>query len=212
MKTLYIDTSSNYLYTGVVEDNQLLGQVKEQLDKDLSIFTLPKIKEMMDKMNIIPNDIDQIMVVDGPGSFTGIRIGMTVAKTYAWALNKKLITISSLEAMSTMAAPLEQFDYLVPIIDARRDYVYSGIYNKDGEVILENAHRKIEVLQRELDKLAKEYVIITNQEVNVKGNIIPYDPNILKIVNTYQNREGINPHQAEPNYLKRTEAEESLAA
>ncbi len=209
MKTLYIDTSSNYLYTAVVSNDQLLGQLKIKLDKELSIFTLPKIKELLETVSLEPNEIDQIMVVDGPGSFTGIRIGMTIAKTYAWALNKKLITISSLEAMSVSE---KGYDFLVPVIDARRDYVYCGIYDKENKVVLHNAHRKIEELQKELDRIPGEYMIITNQELNLIGKKVSYDPDLFKIVQTYKHRTGINPHLAEPNYLKKTEAEESLVA
>ena len=96
----YIDTSSSILVSGLIKDGILIGEIKETLGKDLSTNTLYLIEEMFNECSVDVNDVDKIIVVNGPGSFTGIRIGITIAKTYAWALDKKITTISSLEAMS----------------------------------------------------------------------------------------------------------------
>ena len=125
MRILYIDTSSSYLYTGIVCDGKLISEVQENLQLDLSKLALPKIAEMFSENNLKPNDIDKIIVVNGPGSFTGIRVGLTIAKVYAWSLNIPIIPITSLEAM---ACSCEEDRMLVPIIDARRGYVYGAIY------------------------------------------------------------------------------------
>lgn len=206
MRILYLDTSSSYLYAGIVSNDILIEDVKVKLDKELSIFTLPKIVEMLEKHNLKPNDIDKIIVVNGPGSFTGIRIGITIAKTLAWTLKKEIVTISSLEAM---ALSKEDYSYIVPAINARRGYVFAGVYDQNRQVVIENQHILGKELQKELNKLESDYVIVTNDEVDLEGKKILYNPDILKIVQTYQNKQGINPHAIEPNYLKLTEAEES---
>ena len=72
MKILYIDTTTSYLYTGLVVDGKLLTDIKEDFGKDLSSCALKKISEMLAFNQIHPSDIDKIMVVNGPGSFTGI--------------------------------------------------------------------------------------------------------------------------------------------
>ena len=78
MKYLYIDTSSSFLYTGIVENNKLLAEVKKEYGHNLSEFALQDIVSMMNNLNLTPKDIYKIIVVNGPGSFTGIRIGITI--------------------------------------------------------------------------------------------------------------------------------------
>lgn len=205
MKILYIDTSSSYLYSALLEDTKVLAEVKKEYGQDLSKESLPEIAKLFEKTNIKPKDINKIIVVNGPGSFTGIRIGITIAKTYAWALNLDIITISALEAMSISC--IEKTNH-IPMLDARRGYVYAGIFDKDNNVIFKQKHLKKEELNKEIEKL-DNYVIITNDELDDYKNIVKYDPDISKIVEKTINRKSINPHAVNPEYLKLTEAEES---
>lgn len=207
MRYLYLDTSSSFLYTGVVEDETLLCERKIRFDKDLSTEALITLVTMLEEKNIEPNDIDKIILVNGPGSFTGCRIGITIAKIYAWALNKPICTISSLEAM---ALTDDEFDYHVPLIDARRGYVFAGIYDKDNNAILKDQYIKLSVLETAINNMSDNFTYITNDDFDLKGNIKKYDPDILKIVLKYRDRESVNPHGLDANYLKLTEAEENL--
>ena len=100
MRSLYIDTSSSFLYAGITSDDKVLAECKKRLDHDLSKETLPEIIRLFEIAKLKPEQIDKIIVVNGPGSFTGIRIGITVAKVYAWSLNIPITTITSLEAMA----------------------------------------------------------------------------------------------------------------
>lgn len=205
MRILYIDTTTTYLYTGVVEDNKLLSEIKKEYKKDLSSVTLKNISDMLDSIHLKINDIDKIMVVNGPGSFTGIRIGVTLAKTLAYSLKKEIITISSLEAMALSS---KKNIITIPIIDARRGYVYGAIYDKDNNPILKDQYIKLEVLKLASDNLIDDYTFIGNN--SLVDDIEEYDPNILKIVTTYKDKESINPHLVNPIYLKKTEAEENI--
>ena len=207
MRTLYIDTSSSYLYSAIVDDNNILGEIKEEYGQSLSEVALPRIVSIFNDNNIKPEDIDKIIVVNGPGSFTGIRIGITIAKVYSWSLNIPITTITSLEAMSLSS---ETEKYHVPAIDARRGYVFAAIYDKNNRQILKPQHIKIEDLKQEMSSL-DDYVVITNDEYLDEDfdNIEGYNPNLLKIVNYYKDKEPINPHAINPDYLKLTEAEES---
>ncbi len=206
MKYLYIDTSSNYLYSGLLVKDQLIGEIKKELNQDLSKDALPLIAEMLDKANIKPNEIDKIIVVDGPGSFTGIRIGITIAKVYAYCLNIDITTISSLEAMAVST----QGNIIVPVIDARRDYVYTAIYDNTQKVLLEPQHLKIDNLLEKLTEF-NDYNIITNNEFKCFDITTKYQPNIRNIILTFKDRKNINPHNVNPKYLKQTEAEENLS-
>ena len=203
MRILYIDTTTTYLYTAVVENEELLCEIKKEYKKDLSSVALKNISDMLDSINLKINDIDKIMVVNGPGSFTGIRIGVTIAKTLAYILNKDIITVSSLEAMALSSKKNTQ---VVPIIDARRGYVYGAIYDKNNNPILKDQYIKLDTLLLACNNLIEDYTFIGNSNL---VDMEEYSPNILKIVTTYKNRESLNPHLVNPIYLKKTEAEEN---
>ncbi len=206
MKILYIDTSSNYLYSAIAEDENILAEVKEKFGQSLSEEALPKIVTLFEETNLNPKDIQKIIVVDGPGSFTGIRIGITIAKVYAWSLNIPITTIKSLEAMAVSS---DNKKIHIPMINARRGYVYAAIYGVENEVILKPQHIELKELQKEIEKLSQDYEIISNDEFDTEFAKEAYSPNFSKIIMHFKDRENINPHAVNPEYLKLTEAEES---
>ncbi|MCI8460587.1 MAG: tRNA (adenosine(37)-N6)-threonylcarbamoyltransferase complex dimerization subunit type 1 TsaB [Bacilli bacterium] len=205
MRYLYIDTSSNYLYTAIVEDDKLISEIKEEFGQSLSEVALPKIVSMFEDNNINAKDIDKIIVVNGPGSFTGIRIGITIAKVYAWSLNIPITTITSLEAMSLSSNSNKVH---VPMINARRGYVFAAVYDENNKEIMEPQHIKLDELMEKISKIA-DYEIITNDEFEEINNTSNYSPDLLKVVLQFKDKEVINPHAVNPAYLKLTEAEES---
>jgi len=205
MRILYIDTTTSYLYTGIVVDGKLLSEIKENCGKDLSSVALYKISEMINQNKLTPNDIDKIIVVNGPGSFTGIRVGITIAKTFAYSLNKEITTITSLEAMSLSNDT--DIEFKVPIIDARRGYVFGAIYDNQNNPVLKPQYISLEALKTATNNLIDEYIYISNNSFN-DIEVTEYSPNIEKIVNTYSDKESVNPHSVNPIYLKLTEAEE----
>ena len=205
MRYLYIDTSSSFLYSAIVEDNNLIASIKEDYGQSLSEIALPKIVTMFEENHLSPKDVDKIIVVNGPGSFTGIRIGITIAKVYAWSLNIPITTITSLEAMM-ISNPNETVK--VPMINARRGYVYAAIYDKDNNVLLKPQHLKLEELKKQLNNIS-DYVFISNDEFDEEYELVHYSPDFIKIVDKYKDKESINPHAVNPDYLKLTEAEES---
>lgn len=203
MTLFYIDTTSSYLYTAIVKDNTIIGEIKENLGRNLSIYTVDRVSKMFNDAGMQPSDIDKIMVVNGPGSFTGIRIGVTLAKMFAWGLKKEITTITSLEAMK---CSIKSDKLIVPIINARRNACYSAIY-LDNKCIMNAQYITLEKLNMFLIGLNKDYVFVSNDLFSFET--VRYDPDILNIVNTYKDREGINPHLVNPVYLKLTEAEEN---
>lgn len=209
MKIFYLDTSSNYLYTAILEDTKVISEIKEKLDRDLSSLALFKIEEMFKNNNMDLNDIEKIIVVNGPGSFTGVRIGLTIAKTISWAKKIPIIQISSLEAMALSFK--NKYKYAVPAIDARRNYVFAAIYdNANRNFILKEQYISLNTLEAAMGNLGDDITYISNDKLNTKYSIQEYVPNISYIVENVMNREGINPHSVDANYLKMTEAEENL--
>lgn len=206
MRVLYIDTSSSYLYSAIVQDEELISSISEEYGQSLSEIALPKIVEMFEKNNLSPKDVDKIIVVNGPGSFTGIRIGITIAKVFAWSLNTPITTISSLEAMSVSN---RDGKIHIPMLNARREYVYTAIYNEKGEIIHKPEHIKWDEIKKEIEELSN-YTIISNDEFDWDVEKTSYTPDFVSIVNKFKDKEDINPHAVNPEYLKLTEAEEKL--
>ena len=196
MMYLFIDTSLKYPTVSILKDGKILYLFHEEIDSDMSSKIMPIIDEGFKKINKKIDDIDKIIVVNGPGSFTGIRIGVTIGKTIAWALKKDIITISSLEYMATTNVDT---DYIVPIIDARRGNVFAGIYDRHLNVIKEDSLISLEELKKSIDS---NYTIVSYDLNNV-------DVDVLKVINKHKGDKSLNPHSVNPNYLKLTEAEES---
>ncbi|MGE5456315.1 MAG: tRNA (adenosine(37)-N6)-threonylcarbamoyltransferase complex dimerization subunit type 1 TsaB [Ignavibacteriales bacterium] len=202
MNYLFIDTSSSNVVVAIIKDTNIVSCFNKKVDMDLSVNIFPIITEVFNESKMVPNDIDTIFVVTGPGSFTGVRIGVTIAKTYAWSLKKKIIPISSLEFIAT--TPFDG-EYIVPLIDARRDYVYAGIY--DSKLDIKNKDEYIS-LSELINKVPKDSVYVSYDIINIdhiKPNI-----DIIKIIQKHKNDEDVNPHSLNPDYLKRVEAEENL--
>lgn len=207
MTVFYLDTSSSYLYTAIVQDEKILTSITKKMERDLSKMTLPLISDMFKEAHLSPSDIDKILVVNGPGSFTGVRIGVTIAKIFSWALSKKISVISSLEAMATS---IGNFDYVVPMIDARRGYVFAGIYDQNGKAVMNNQYIQKTTLEIAMDQLPGKVCVISNDDLSCQNfPSFSYKPNYLQIVSRFENNKELNPHLVYPEYLKRTEAEEN---
>jgi len=193
MTYLFIDTANSFIIS-IIKDNKIIYYKNDVSNSDTSSKVMPIIDEAFKGSNLTINDIDKIVVVNGPGSFTGIRVGVTIAKTISYSLNKPLISLSELELLATTNT---NSDYVVPIIDARRGYVFGAIYDKDLNTYFEDSHILLDELKT---KLPNNSVFVDNCD-----NI-----DLIKLINKHESDEPINPHTLNPNYLKKTEAEEKL--
>ncbi len=207
MISLFLDTSSSYFCACIVKDQSVLKSIYVYLEKDMSKYALFKVKEMMDELNLKPNDVDEIIVVNGPGSYTGLRVGVTIAKTYAWGLSKKLAKISSLYVMATSVKD-SSYSYIVPVIDARRGFVFAGIYDKNYNIVMQDSYISIEKLQEFVSKLDGKCIYISREDVK-NLDTINYNPDLENLFNNLK-IDYVEPHLLVPNYLKKTEAEENL--
>ena len=95
MISLFLNTCSNYLNIAILKNNKIIKEKNLELKKDLSALALNEIKRLIEEVKLTPKDIDEIYCVNGPGSFTGIRVGVTISKIFAWSLNKKLYKLSN---------------------------------------------------------------------------------------------------------------------
>lgn len=203
MKSLLINTSTREIVVAIVVDNEIQYLYNEDNVGDLATNLIPIISSAFQNVNMKPNEIDTIFVTNGPGSFTGIRIGVTVAKMMAWSLKIKVVPISSLELMATTKNNKE---YIAPLIDARRGYVYAGLYDNKLNSIIADAYVSLEDFKKKIDD--KDVLYVSHEKLDSEINEPKYD--ILKIVDKHKDDKGINPHKLNPNYLKKAEAEEKL--
>ena len=193
MKYLFIDSATTNLVVAIINDGKIAYIYNNNDNHDTSSKMMPVLAEAFDKAELKPQDIDKIFAVTGPGSFTGIRVGLTVAKTMAYTLNIPIVPISSLEVMASGNGG-------TALINARRGYVFAGTYDND----LNNVYHDSYVLMN--DSLAKPYISYDSFDFET----IKPDIDVLKVVKNHENDEAVNPHTINPNYLKLTEAEEKL--
>ena len=199
---LFIDTSTSYPIVSSIENNNIKAMFNKKIDTDISVSIFSILDTMFKELNITPKDIKKIFIANGPGSFTGTRIGVTIAKVYGYSLNVDLIPVSTLEVL---AGGINK-DYIVPVIDARRGFVYAGIYDKDLNKIVDDRYISLDKLKEELE--GKDYVFVSYDDI--AGSIKP-KIDLIKVINKHEKDIPVNAHGLNPNYLKKTEAEEKLS-
>lgn len=199
---LFIDTSTSYPIVSIIENNNIKAMFNKKIDTDISVSIFSILDTMFKELNITPKNIKKIFIANGPGSFTGTRIGVTIAKVYGYSLNVDLIPVSTLEVL---AGGVNK-DYIVPVIDARRGFVYAGIYDKDLNKIVDDRYISLDKLKEELE--GKDYVFVSYDDID--GSIKP-KINLIKVINKHEKDIPVNAHGLNPNYLKKTEAEEKLS-
>src|SRR3989304_2738806 len=126
MKILAIDTSTPSESIALLEDDQLIAELTTCIQKTHAQRLLPSIKTLLDNIGTKPEHTDGFALAIGPGSFTGLRIGLSTIKGLAWSLNKKVAGISTLEALA-MNLPYSDKP-VFPMLDARKKEVYAAVY------------------------------------------------------------------------------------
>ena len=202
MISLFIDTSFSNVSISIVEDNKILSLIERSIPNMHSVYTTKFVKDVLDEAGLDANQLDNIMVVNGPGSFTGIRIGVTIAKTYGYLINKDLTLISSLKSLAISS---KYEDKIMCLIPANKYSYYVAIYDKEYNTVLpECCIKKEEVLT--LCNKYNPYIASVDTSVIGKYKINKSNLDILKIVNYYLDKEKVNYHGALPNYLKLPQA------
>ena len=135
---LNIDTAVEAASVCLAKDEKVLSIAKSESQKDHSLWLHVTIKEIFEKNNLELSSVDAVAVTGGPGSYTGLRIGMATAKGICYALNKPLISLNTLLVMGN-AATIQNAELLCPMIDARRMEVFTAIYTKELQIIKEPA-------------------------------------------------------------------------
>ena len=187
MKTLFISTYNELLVIGLLEKDKLISKKETKSEKSNSSFLMPMINEILTQNNFNPNDLNEIIVVNGPGSFTGVRLGVTVAKTLGFTLNIPIKTITSIESMAISDSVLEK---KMVALNSGKGYFY-GLFIENKLV------DQIEYL----DMTKYQSMLKTAEYCNLY-ELVDNELDIEKISEYLKNKESINPHFVNPIYIK----------
>lgn len=224
MRILAIDTSNQLMSVALLDDDRLIIERTVNVKRNHSIQLMPAIEEMMKEAEWRPKDLTRIVVAKGPGSYTGVRIGVTVAKTLAFSLDIELVGVSSLEVLAANGAQIEG-SYCVPLFDARRGNIYTGLYQyqdnklvqveKDTHISAEQWAKYLKQLDGPLQLLGEDrlkHMELFEKECGERLIELASSRHFARasvLAERGKNREPENKHVFEPEYLKLAEAEQN---
>lgn len=221
MKVLAIDTSNYVLGVAIVDEEKVIGEVITNLPKNHSVRVMPTIEQLMKECGIKPKELERIVVAMGPGSYTGVRIGVTIAKTLAWSLQIPLVGVSSLEVVAANGRHFNGF--ISPLFDARRGQVYTGLYQYEGNRLTCVVEDKIILLSDWLEVLKKREtpvlfigndLVIHKEQIETDleqfAYVAPYtdwNPRPSELAVLGMEKAPVDVHTFVPNYIRLAEAE-----
>jgi len=225
LKILGIDTSTKFCNLGLIEDEDILIEYTiNGLKKKHSSILVPAIKNLLKTIDLKIEEINGIAVSVGPGSFTGLRIGLSVAKGLCYARSLPILGIPTLEAI---AFPLKEIPYLIcPVLESKKDEIYDVVF-RGGDSLHRVMDYKCEDIQSLLARLSllKEKIIflgdgIKKYQDNIKEKIgknalfidsqlnLPVASNVAFLgLNKLKKEEEDDVSTLSPFYLRKSEAE-----
>lgn len=216
MNILAIDTSTMISTVTIASENEILGDFNVNQQKTHSESLVPMIETLLNLLGMEIKDIDEFVIAEGPGSFTGLRIGMTIAKTLAQVNDRKLVPISTLLALANNSSS----DKLkVPMLDARGNRVYGAVYDKEFNEIIKEDLYTIEDFSKLVNDLDKEIELIGDislkyEDLFEKAKVLPINfrntigKSLIKLA--LENKNDYDLYQLVPNYLRKSQAEREL--
>ena len=224
MKILSINTSSNICGAAVLENSTLLKQINQDNGLTHSENLMPLIQNLFENLKLKLSDIELIVCDNGPGSFTGIRIGIATAKAFSDTLCIPTIGISSLKCL---AYNIQENSLICPLIDARKNNCYWALFEKSENNYTKIFDFDVENINNILNKLAKlnkKVIFVGDGSVNYHNEIslsIPNsafsDNNSLSAYNIglagyydFQNKQNAFENPLLPMYLRKPQAEIQL--
>ena len=143
-KLILIETAASMLSTAIVEDGRVICSLESDEPRSQAAMTAPFIRQMLDQTGLKASDCDAVCVSKGPGSYTGLRVGVSTAKGIAFGAGIPLIGIGTLDILAAQGRQEGTFDFIVPMIDARRMEVYTAVYDGTGKRLTDIAPRIID--------------------------------------------------------------------
>lgn len=172
MKILALDASGIVASVAIASEEEIIAEYTIKHKKTHSQTLLPMIDRVLQFAEVDLNDIEYIAVTEGPGSFTGLRIGAATAKGITQALNIPIVNVPTLEALAYNVVDTDKL--ICPIIDARRGNVFAAVYSRSNEgleVVREQEALPIEELIQYINSLGKN-IIFAGDGINVHKDYI----------------------------------------
>lgn len=162
MKILAIESSARTASVAVYQNGGIKAECFQNCGLTHSRTLMPMIEDMLKNCNLTIKDIDRIAVARGPGSFTGIRIGVAVAKGLAWGAKIPCCGVSTLEAMAWRISYAKPDEVICAVMDARRKEVYNALFEFNGELVrlCDDRALSIDMLVSEVKKTGKSYIMV----------------------------------------------------
>jgi len=132
LKILAFDSSNYPLSVALIENEHIITEQTINIKRNHSIQLMPAIEEALTQSEWEFKELDRVAVAAGPGSYTGLRIAVTTAKSLAWSRDLDLVGVSSLKVLAANSFPKKN-QRIVPLFDARRQNIYTGLYKRDNE-------------------------------------------------------------------------------
>jgi len=189
-KTLLFDVSTNVMFVGYAKMGQLIDHTVRIAIRDHAKFLVDRIDSLLKRNKLTLDQIDEIIVGYGPGSYTGIRIAVMVAKMLGYTKGIPVKTVSSLFFLTSGYE-----GKICAAIDARRGYVFSAVY-ENGKTLLEDGYRKLTDLYLEKAYAGSNLIFIDDRNYEVSVSRIIEESKLVTDI-----------HGLEPMYLRKTEAE-----
>ena len=192
MYTILLDSSNTNLSVGIARDNLLLENISYEAWQQQSEYMIPELNKLLEKYKAKNEEISAVMVAKGPGSYTGVRIAITIAKTMAVALGCKLYAVSSLRVQKDGKNPS------ICLINARSGRSYIGVYEGDKTFLEDQIMKNDEVLKYIADHPGYsvcgdvKYLGLEAKETN----------NVLEMLSLKEAVEDVNPLSLKPVYMK----------
>ena len=207
MKIVAIDTSTKQLSVALSDGQQILAEASYVTSLNHATKLMPLLERMMQEVNWSPQDLTRIVIGDGPGSYTGLRIGATTAKTLAYTLGIDLVPVSTLELMAASAGATGR---ILAIQDARRGTGFVGFY-EEGQLVGEEQHTVVAEFVKTLPEDTKMTgdtdKFVTELEPFTIVNAAFRSPRAGVLALLGAAREPVETHAFEPRYLRLAEAE-----
>lgn len=159
MIVLSIDSATESASCAVLDNEKLLGEVSLNNKKQHSVVLMPLVDNLLKNLQLTIKDIDGFVVSKGPGSFTGLRIGMSMVKGLSQGSIKPFVSVSSLDALAYNMAYTEGI--ICPILDALRDNVYTALYSFKNGTLIRNTDYMILHIDELVDLLRKQGDVVT---------------------------------------------------
>ncbi len=229
MKILAFETSAKAASVALMEDDKLLGESYQNTGLTHSQTLMVMAEDLLKQCSVTPKDIDAVAVAAGPGSFTGVRIGVAAAKGFSWGRNIPLYGVSTLEAMAESLGVYEGI--VCPVMDARRSQVYNALFDAHcGKLtrVCDDRAISLQELGENLQKCEKPIFLVGDGAVLCYNSLLENVPNLILppehkrhqravgvgLIANAMAAAGMAPDGKEltPNYLRLSQAERERAA